>query len=236
MDLAIYVTPSSFSIPFSLNDEERAHSLSFRYELDRRRYVFAHNFKRHVLSLEYPDIFPSDWVITKSPECKPFLTAPISFNLSHSKEAVAMVAAVGQSELQIGIDVECYQKIEDLDELIQLICHPNELARVELKVDRHKSFYCLWTAKESLLKAVGSGLVDNLKELDCSECLVKESCSILWNNQEFGLQTYKFDWGVCSVAWNNAIKVDSLHLANQSKLELLSNTEINEGKSCFKSE
>lgn len=108
---------------------------------------------------------------------KPFLAgAPphcnLHFNLSHSGEYA--VCAISDDE--VGVDVE---EVREIDLLVAQRCFvERELARIvnaqgQINLDE---FYCHWTAKESFIKAIGTGL-----SLDPRECEIHSEvyCEVL---------------------------------------------------------
>ena len=83
--------------------------------------------------------------------------APVSFNVSHSgRHGLIAVAPKGR----LGVDVEERTHRRDFDRLIEAAFGPSE--QVDLKRERASGgfhlFYKLWTVKEALIKALGTGL------------------------------------------------------------------------------
>lgn len=104
----------------------------------------------------------NDLVFESAEHGKPFavvcgVPAPIHFNMSDSGEhgLIALVA-----EGQIGIDVEERTDKRDLDGLAEAVFGQEEQSVVALASgwERVEGFYRLWTMKEALLKALGTGL------------------------------------------------------------------------------
>lgn len=92
---------------------------------------------------------------------KPFLPDhSIDFNVSHSGDYVVAVYSTRQ---QIGIDVEQNRTI-DLS-LYESIFHPQELAFLQTE-DSPNAFFEVWTKKESLLKAKGTGFQVDLAKVN----------------------------------------------------------------------
>ena len=83
--------------------------------------------------------------------------APISFNVSHSGEH-GLIAFAEQGRL--GVDVEERSAQRNLDGLIRTVLGPAEQAELEMACGNHKLhlFFNLWTIKEALIKALGTGL------------------------------------------------------------------------------
>jgi 4'-phosphopantetheinyl transferase len=83
--------------------------------------------------------------------------APVSFNVSHSGNHGLIVLA---SEGRIGIDVEERTRRRDFGRLIEAAFGKDEQAALTRAggQDRIYLFFKLWTIKEALIKALGTGL------------------------------------------------------------------------------
>ena len=82
--------------------------------------------------------------------------APISFNVSHSgSHGLVGIATRGR----LGVDIEERTLRYDLDPLVEYVLGPNEQASLALESETGKAnlFFKLWTIKEALLKALGTG-------------------------------------------------------------------------------
>lgn len=140
-----------------LSGDERVRAARLRTTEQRLRFVAAHGAMREILS-SYLDCAPEAIRFETSAEGKPFLAnGSLAFNLSHSEGlALCAVAVSGQ----IGVDVERIRPVPDADEIVMKFFAPGE-AREYLALppqDRLRAFFSLWTRKEALVKAVGSGL------------------------------------------------------------------------------
>lgn len=121
---------------------------------DRRLSVGAEILLRKVL--EKHGLCYDDYQLERSIYGKPYLVGcPMDFNISHSGEHI--LCAV--SEWPVGCDVEL---IGDFDiHSMQWFIHQDELRFLSKNCygsERTEAFYRLWTMKESLLKASGTGL------------------------------------------------------------------------------
>ncbi len=86
------------------------------------------------------------------------LRSGLTFNLSHSGRHVLLAFA---RDAEVGVDVEVLAPIPDLGSLITSVTHPDEEASLNAEPDndaRLRRFLALWTAKEAVLKAIGTGL------------------------------------------------------------------------------
>ena len=97
---------------------------------------------------------------------KPFLAdhPEIHFNLSHCRKGVACAIA----DSPVGIDIE---EILYDDAVARYILSEEEYREVTTSNNKAESFTKKWTEKESYLKMLGCGLLDNMKELDTGRVL-----------------------------------------------------------------
>lgn len=94
---------------------------------------------------------------------KPYLTnyPHWHFNQSHCKEGVAIVVS---KQGPVGIDIECRRKINA--PLIKRVCNEHELEMIATAKDSELEFLRIWTRKEAYVKYLGTGIQDNLKEVE----------------------------------------------------------------------
>lgn len=91
------------------------------------------------------------------PNGKPYLTDGPFFSISHCKTAVAVAV---DSEREIGIDIESIRHADEA--LIRHTMNEEEQALIHNAKEPDRMFTRLWTQKEAVLKARGTGLVDEL--------------------------------------------------------------------------
>jgi 4'-phosphopantetheinyl transferase len=150
-----------------LSDEERAQYCRFRFARDARDYAAAHALLRLTLS-RHDDRAPDRWRVDKDAGGKPFLVDPgafrASFSLSH---AHGMVACAVTAEGDVGVDVECIDRDVNTGGIAARFFAPAEAAHLERLEGEAKRcrFFDLWTLKEALVKALGTGLATSLSSL-----------------------------------------------------------------------
>ena len=144
-----------------LNEEERERRGRFEHAGARRRFVLCRAALRAVLREE---LRCDNELLTfgELRHGKPFALvegtpASISFNVSHSgKHGLIAVAPSGR----LGVDVEERTDRRDFDRLIEAAFGHDE--QIDLRQERASGkfqlFYKLWTVKEALIKALGTGL------------------------------------------------------------------------------
>jgi 4'-phosphopantetheinyl transferase len=114
------------------------------------------------------DRAPDRWRFDKDAGGKPFLVDPgafrASFSLSH---AHGMAACAVTTEGDVGVDVECTDRAVNVGGIAARFFAPAEaahLARLDGDARRGR-FFDLWTLKEALVKALGTGLATSLASL-----------------------------------------------------------------------
>jgi 4'-phosphopantetheinyl transferase len=93
---------------------------------------------------------------------KPFIPGWKSFNSSDSESIAALATC---SKGNIGIDIEKCIVPDPL--LLEATMSPEE--KLYLENASPEYFYTFWTRKEAVLKAAGTGLVDDLQSIDCTK-------------------------------------------------------------------
>ena len=141
--------------------DERARWNRFRHEGRRRQYALCRAALRAVLCDRLG--FVNDALsFCESERGKPHARlagapAPVSFSVSHSGVHGLIAVASGG---RIGVDVEERVARTDLDPLIARVFAPVERSELVAASGfaRLRRFYSLWTIKEALVKALGTGL------------------------------------------------------------------------------
>ena len=86
--------------------------------------------------------------------------APLGFNVSHSApHGLIAFASLGWPRGRIGVDAEVFRRDRDFDGIAGTVCGPEEQAALAAAWGDGKVrlFYRLWTLKEALIKALGTG-------------------------------------------------------------------------------
>ena len=143
---------------------------SFHYEEDRKRYIVAKATLRKLLS-RYQLILPQSILFSRNAFHKPFLHPnpnSLQFNVAHSGSKVLLAFRFNARGTSIGIDMEKVNNDYDYKVLVKEYFTEEEQLSIS---DENSSelFYKLWTRKEALLKAFGTGLTDDMKQLNVSK-------------------------------------------------------------------
>ncbi len=86
---------------------------------------------------------------------KPYIKDnPIYFNISHSKDIIAIII----SDCECGIDIEYIDYQKDVEKLALKIMNNTEIKHFNKVINKHKYFYKIWTKKETYFKIKGTGI------------------------------------------------------------------------------
>ena len=142
-----------------LDPDERLRAERFKVARPRRQFVITRGALRMLLAdrLGRP---AGALAFAAGSHGKPFLVAdgkpsPLTFNVSHSADRA--LVAIGNTA--IGVDIECLERDGDLDLIAKGVFTAVEQAALEATsgAGRVALFFRLWTVKEALIKARGSG-------------------------------------------------------------------------------
>ncbi len=152
-----------------LSFEEIHEANTFFLKKDYRRYQISHGIKRLILA-KYLNTSPKSIIFDCNNYGKPVIALwqnplNLQFNISHSNNLILMAITIKDD---IGIDVEYNQKELCENELISAICSSKEqlfFSNLNDTQEKKMAFYRCWTRKEAYLKAIGIGLITNLKNI-----------------------------------------------------------------------
>ncbi|WP_109299255.1 4'-phosphopantetheinyl transferase superfamily protein [Aquimarina sp. AU474] len=174
-----------------LTDDLRKKALSYNRWQDRHAYVFGKLLLLQGLSMHGfdKDVFSQ---IKYTKYGKPFLEGNINFNISHSAKRV--VCAVGEN-VQLGIDVEAIENVNFND--FENVMTDSQWQFIHNSYNPLKSFFSLWTMKESVIKADGRGLSIPLLEIHIDNNIVR------YERKTWHLKELYFDNNTCSCLATN---------------------------------
>ncbi len=149
--------------------EERAKSETFDLEEDRNRYILGKIYVRKLL-LNYLKTEPQTLGFKYSERQKPLLENHplVNFNISHSGDYIIIGFA---NKWSVGVDIELMNPHVDLYNMIINCMSTTEVSVILNSEVPRQMFYKYWTRKEALLKGIGIGVTDRMKEINCSDGL-----------------------------------------------------------------
>lgn len=141
-----------------LSPEETRVASSYRFVKDLREFVITRAVLRQILA-RYTGQSPADLRFESNPGGKPVLQGAQSphFSVSHCSDLALLAVA----RVRIGIDVEHVRPGNFWQKAIGQCLSPRERAYLEAlpAKSRTMALYRVWTRKEAVLKAVGTGLL-----------------------------------------------------------------------------
>ncbi len=150
-----------------LSNEEKIRAERFRHSADKNTFITCHGLLRLALSGKL-GISPSELVFCYDINNKPGLAGnPYFFNITNSRDAFAFVIS---KDFYAGIDIEKADRGIDFLSILNTFFSEQERRFIlESKIDSIERFFLLWTRKEALLKAIGTGITASLTEITVSE-------------------------------------------------------------------
>ena len=191
-----------------LDSRERERSQRFIHPLPECQFVLTRAALR-ILLCRWLRIPNRKLAFETSAHGKPFalvdkVPAEVSFNVSHSGTH-GLIAVAGQGRL--GADVEERSVPFDVDKLGEIVFTPGERADIakgygQQRIDR---FLTVWTAKEALLKALGTGLSGDPRALEIPRELRHGKTSVVFRppgtpGSEWRLDTFGNSDYACALA------------------------------------
>jgi 4'-phosphopantetheinyl transferase len=149
-----------------LAESELARAERFRSPRQRTQYVASRACLREILGAIL-SVAPDALRLGTTSYGKPFLLdppEPLEFNVSHA-DGVAVYAF--SRSVPVGVDVE--RIVDDFEwESLARFLAPGERAAIASlsRVRQLEAFYCCWTRKEAIVKALGTGLTLSLQEFE----------------------------------------------------------------------
>ena len=141
-----------------LSEDEKRRVDRLVFEHDRRRCLVGWATRRLLLA-RILGREPASLAFGQELEGRPYLADRcLEFNLSHSKSQAVVAVTEPQNGLLVGVDIEASGRTIDLEPLSVRFFHPYEIAHLRAEGFAPKVFFRIWTAKESYLKALGTGL------------------------------------------------------------------------------
>lgn len=190
--------PDLDSLEGTLSANERRRADRFHFDADRHRSIASRGILRRLLGC-YLHVKPDEIAFQHGPQGKPELdestmeSTSLSFNLAHSGD-LAMYAFAWDRRL--GIDVE---RLRDVPEALVIARNhftPDESRQLQASgASLQAAFFRLWTRKEAVIKAVGTGVSTPLHEFDVSSAAPSDAS---WQRVSVPSQP-RPEWYVCDL-------------------------------------
>lgn len=202
-----------------LNDTEVVRSESYVQEADRNRYLIGRIYLRKLIA-SYLKVDPKEVCFSFLEFNKPVLTtySNFKFNISHSGDYLIIGFA---NRWSVGVDIELMNTKVDLYNLIYNTMSSVEVRSILNSGFPREIFYKHWTRKEALLKGVGVGLTDRLKDINCCDGL---------NFVPSDLSSFATSWKVRNFIMDDSYTVS---IAHDTAIRVLRFYELGKSQTAF---
>lgn len=161
------INNSLFAEKFNLlSEEEKVKVERYKFTVDKMRAIKTYVLRRLILS-KYLYVSPEKIIFSYNQNGKPSIansdSHKLHFNYAHTGETV--VFALNRN-CEIGVDIELIKNIPELELLVQKYLSDEEIYlfdKIKNSYNKLKYFYKIWTRKEALLKGIGKGISDEMR-------------------------------------------------------------------------
>ncbi|MEP3300869.1 MAG: 4'-phosphopantetheinyl transferase superfamily protein [Roseibium sp.] len=183
-------------VPRFLNETELTRAGHFKRESDAVRFRIGRAWLRRRIGAEL-GIAPSDVPLVYGPQGKPRLPGtPIHFNLTHTKDDIWLAIA----DTPVGLDLEL-PPVYDSCPLFKQIATFEEWGQTNIDGLTTERFLAIWTAKEAVLKMLGTGLMTDPRTISLGPLIAYKQMVMKIAGQWVCLQRLPaFDDGVAHIA------------------------------------
>lgn len=189
-----------------LNPDELDRASRFTSDKDRGAYMVSHAFLNVLCSKEL-QFKPRQIVYSKNSFGKPYVKERnFNFNLSHSKNNWCLAV----SAYEIGIDLEEINRNFNYYDILERYFSENEQQTIKQAKDPYMEFFKFWTRKEALLKAAGTGLIDDLAKVE----VIKST--VIHRNITYFLHSTKIRNSYISLATCKNISIENIEITSQN--------------------
>ncbi len=165
--------PENFNEPRYLpvlNREELFRYKNFSNVLKKRQFLFSRFILKNKL-YEVTGVNADEIYFEIGEHGKPFLpNQRTHFSIAHSENYVGYVI----SKKEVGLDIQVQREFQDVNALIEKVCHENEIKSLSHISDKASYFLKLWSLKEAYSKCTGEGFQAKFKTLDFSTLIKSE--------------------------------------------------------------
>lgn len=169
----------------------------YRIKHDSQKRLLARSFLYELLAHKYA---LDDFTLFFSKYKKPYLKAGnnIHFSFSYARNYILVGISIDK---MVGVDIEYMNPAINIQELASLIMCPAELHQLNLYNDntsiQHVYFFNLFSAKESIIKAFGTGLEYDVKTLHILNNTIYTHDNVKYTYHDLDLWQNQYTLAIC---------------------------------------
>ena len=212
-------------IPHLINQlsyEERDRANAFHFSKDKNRFIVCRSILK-ILLAKYTNTKISELILEKNPDKKPFLASHpyVQFNLSHSDEYALIII----SQTPVGVDIEYVNKQFKFKDVFESVFSQTECDEIINHQNPILRFYEFWTRKESIVKAIGKGIDENIVKIPANDGSHQIAYSIVNNIKHINALSFQInDDYIGTIALTEDIHINKIqfsYLPNPEELQLM---------------
>ncbi|MBL7666279.1 MAG: 4'-phosphopantetheinyl transferase superfamily protein [Bacteriovoracaceae bacterium] len=168
---------------------------------DKEKFILSRGTLRNALA-EFTGKKASALNIKLTKEGKPYLEEGPFFNLAHSRDYFVLTIASST----VGVDIEYLDEKRDIQKLAPRVFHSDELTVFQKisSIEKQQMFFSYWSLKEAILKAMGDGLLYEMKKIR----LEKKSKTHYFSAEGYFVQGFQFDKYYGAIAFEKELPLE----------------------------
>jgi 4'-phosphopantetheinyl transferase len=191
-----------------LSDSERNRANRYHFLKDRNRFIICRTLLKFLLA-EHLGLDIDKILVDVDSNKKPYVSShpSVFFNVSHSRD----YAVIAIATCPVGVDVEYVNTDFDYEEILPTTCNHLEIDEIRNSDDKYRTFYKFWTRKEAILKAIGTGIDDNLLKIPITDGFHSIPLSLMGNYETVKVFSFNLnDDYMSALAYTEDIHFDSI--------------------------
>lgn len=149
-----------------LDSSELLRADKFHFTKDKNQFIICRAFLKMLLA-QHTGLHISEVHIETDINKKPYFNSQpkVHFNLSHAED----MAVIAIHDKDVGIDIEYMNRTFDFTEVLSYTMNSTETQMLFNSKNNIHTFYTFWTRKEAIVKAIGTGISDDLLKIPATD-------------------------------------------------------------------
>jgi 4'-phosphopantetheinyl transferase len=182
-----------------LSEDEQDRAKTYFQEQDQQRFILSRGYLRLLLS-KYLDTTPDSIAFAIGEDNKPYIDSNdtrLHYNVSHSGEWVMFAI----SDSAVGMDIEYVNPDFEYAEILPICFSGAENDFLQNATDGRVAFYQSWTRKESVVKATGKGIDDDIMYVPCLDGAYPAEADKIGSAKDWKVTSFRTgEQYICSMA------------------------------------